>query len=388
MSSFLDASRWIAALLVVIGHIRQIVNVDFGSASTQNGLTTFFYFITGFGHESVVVFFVISGFLVGGVTLERWQKSGVSLSEYFVSRTARIYTVLPVALAIGWALDLAGSHWIGNDHHYFVQQDPEVASSLAVNQMLFSTFVGNLFNVENIFVPILGTNGPLWSLAYEWWYYCLFAFVASGLMTNGQRRVFLLSLAVLLTAILPWKFLLWMSVWLTGVAAYPVYRRKGWKPHPLAGFAVFTGVAIAVRIAPKFIPNAESTAVAWALDFVLGLAYAFALVSLANLKRELPFARAHQKLAGFSFTLYVTHAPFMVFAISCAEVIFGLTVPLQPNIAGLTFLFGVMLAIYAYSWFFSLLTEAHTGRVRIALKTLIQPLSRRAMRLRRPALPP
>ena len=48
-----------------------------------------FYALTGFGHEAVIVFFVISGLLVGGHSLEKLRNSQLTEIEYIVNRAAR-----------------------------------------------------------------------------------------------------------------------------------------------------------------------------------------------------------------------------------------------------------------------------------------------------------
>jgi peptidoglycan/LPS O-acetylase OafA/YrhL len=71
LSSFLNFSRWSAALLVLVNHARHLILVDLEEVKQQTLFVKALYFVTGLGHEAVVIFFVISGFLVGGVTLDR-----------------------------------------------------------------------------------------------------------------------------------------------------------------------------------------------------------------------------------------------------------------------------------------------------------------------------
>src|SRR5260370_239799 len=76
VSTFTDISRWIAALLVVANHARSLILVDFGEVQNKTVFSKTLYVATGLGHEAVVIFFVISGFLVGGLTLDRWKSRG------------------------------------------------------------------------------------------------------------------------------------------------------------------------------------------------------------------------------------------------------------------------------------------------------------------------
>ena len=90
VSTFLNISRWVAAFLVVIGHIRHLLFVDLKYVEHKTLFIKGMYFFTGFGHEAVIVFFVISGYLVGGITLERWRLNGADLASYFSARFSRI----------------------------------------------------------------------------------------------------------------------------------------------------------------------------------------------------------------------------------------------------------------------------------------------------------
>ena len=103
-SALLNACRWGAALLVVLGHARHLILIDYNHVEYKNIFIKGLYFITGLGHEAVVVFFVISGFLVGGLTLRKWSTQ-ISYKDYFAARFSRIYSVLVPALIVGAGLD-------------------------------------------------------------------------------------------------------------------------------------------------------------------------------------------------------------------------------------------------------------------------------------------
>ena len=79
LSLFLNMSRWVGAFLVLIFHVRHIILVDFKEVEHRTLFDRGLYFVTGLGHEAVVIFFVISGFLVGGLTLDRWRTRGPDL---------------------------------------------------------------------------------------------------------------------------------------------------------------------------------------------------------------------------------------------------------------------------------------------------------------------
>src|SRR5450830_102204 len=107
-SGFLDFVRWLAALLVVLQYVRCLWFAEYANVQNKPLLIKSFYFFTGFGSESVLVFFVLSGFLVGGGALRKWRAGTYSATDYFIGRFSRIYIVLLPALICGGLLD-----WIG-----------------------------------------------------------------------------------------------------------------------------------------------------------------------------------------------------------------------------------------------------------------------------------
>jgi peptidoglycan/LPS O-acetylase OafA/YrhL len=221
-SRFLDAARWMAALAVVVSHTcaislvaeRQFVDQGFGVVL----LSTLEYA----GHLAVVVFFVISGYLVGGRELWRVRTGGkFDLGRYAVQRFSRIYTVLVPALLLAAALDAIGQHWANGSLLYTQPASANIGSlmfAIAKRSDIW-TFFGNLLMLQTLVVKPLGRDGPLWSLANEWWYYTLFALIMMS--ASPHRRLLLravtLAAAGMLLKVLPTQMALWFSIWLLGV---------------------------------------------------------------------------------------------------------------------------------------------------------------------------
>jgi peptidoglycan/LPS O-acetylase OafA/YrhL len=72
LSTFLHFLRWISALTVLVWHLVVFLFVPYSQLQSPGVLLKMFYWATGFGHQAVLVFFVLSGFLVGGGW---WKKS-------------------------------------------------------------------------------------------------------------------------------------------------------------------------------------------------------------------------------------------------------------------------------------------------------------------------
>lgn len=90
---WLDALRFIAAFMVLFSHTRNDFFLPWGELPSEqhNPISFVFYFLGRLGHEAVIVFFVLSGFLVGGRGFERIQKGNFRIANYLIDRFSRIY---------------------------------------------------------------------------------------------------------------------------------------------------------------------------------------------------------------------------------------------------------------------------------------------------------
>lgn len=89
---WLDSLRFIAAFMVLLSHARNTFFPAFGDlpASQHNILTMAFTLFCRMGHEAVIVFFVLSGFLVGGRGFERIKEGKMHVGSYTIDRFSRI----------------------------------------------------------------------------------------------------------------------------------------------------------------------------------------------------------------------------------------------------------------------------------------------------------
>jgi len=101
-SDHLDLVRGGAALAVMLGHLRNLFFVDFSEvAGNSTPLVEIVYLVTGFSHYAVMIFFVLSGFLVGGSVLRGRMDGTWSWSLYSTNRLTRLWVVLIPALLLG-----------------------------------------------------------------------------------------------------------------------------------------------------------------------------------------------------------------------------------------------------------------------------------------------
>jgi peptidoglycan/LPS O-acetylase OafA/YrhL len=192
LSLYLDALRVAAAFTVFLSH--------YGNMRISGGL---FWHFSDYGHTAVLVFFVLSGFVIASVSETRER----SLENYALSRIARLYSVMIPAFVVTAVLD-----WLGqaiDPTLYGPEWNPKIAHP-ALSYALSAVFLGESWTLA----VLPGFNVPFWSLNYEAWYYALFA---AATFLRGRLRAAALAAAALLAG--P-KILLLLPVWLIGVVAW------------------------------------------------------------------------------------------------------------------------------------------------------------------------
>lgn len=369
LAIYLDVFRWVAAFAVLLAHVRHLILVDLKYAVQPSLAVKVFYLVTGFGHEAVIIFFVLSGYLVGGTTLQKWQRSGVDLGGYFAARISRIYTVLLPALLLGVLLDQVGLTWLDASRIY---ADPASYRTVSMPEPIGarltpSNLAGNLFMLQGIAVPVLGSNGPLWSLSWEWWYYCLFAFALVPMYRRDVLGVFCGSLVLAGLLLLPEKLLLWGLIWLLGLV---VHRATQWGfrlPWPLVWALLLAGALLASRLGHNVnnVDAPESMATAFGRDLLVALPFAALLVSLHGAKVKRPgMGGLHATLANFSYTTYLCHFPIFLFITSAMHDVAGLKFHVQPDALGIIYVVALSLLTYGVCWGIAWATERHTPDIR------------------------
>ena len=306
-SDYLDFVRGLAALMVICGHVRGIMFVNGNDLAHPGRLTKALYFATSLGHQAVMIFFVLSGFLISGSVLKAYQEERWSWRWYLTNRLTRLYVVLIPALVLGAFLDRMGISCFGTRGIYGGRGGDFVVQVPVASHLTLKAFVGNALFLQKILVPTFGSNGPLWSLANEFWYYIVFALLLMTILGKGKtvRSAGLIG-AMLIGIGMGIQMSLYFLIWLMGVAInFMPQIKRGMR-------ALMTAALIAVLLAllaSKYLNQTGS-------DFALGLASTVLIYAL--LQTTAPsvgklFARMAHRLANMSYTLYVVHLPLIVF---------------------------------------------------------------------------
>jgi peptidoglycan/LPS O-acetylase OafA/YrhL len=182
----LDFLRGVAAILVCISHLTGFLFVPYKQAISPGLLTKTFYFFATLGHQAVLLFFVLSGYLVGGSVMKSFQLQRWSWRDYLLRRMTRLWVVLIPALLLTLFWDSLGHHV--NPEGYqgaFYKVYGSGPDTGAPAEWGIRAFLGNLCFLQTILVPVYGSNSPLWSIANEFWYYLLFPLLLSVVLLRG-----------------------------------------------------------------------------------------------------------------------------------------------------------------------------------------------------------
>jgi peptidoglycan/LPS O-acetylase OafA/YrhL len=362
-SAHLDLIRGLAAWAVMWGHLRALFFVDFQHIVRNSPWLRVLYFFSGFGHEAVMVFFVLSGFFISSTIVSRWIAGNWSWRDYAIDRSSRLYVVLIPALLLGCVWDKAGSSIFASTGLYSGPLEG-FGAAIAQNRITPGIFLGNLVFLQTVVCPTFGSNGPLWSLANEFWYYILFPVaLAAGIAwrVNSTRRAILLTiLAVILAIFLGSEILLGFLIWLAGAVVVLVFSNcrflgKGW----LVLYFLVCSLVLSACL------GAARTGYSVVLGSDLGVGLAFSLFLFGVLQMEIGtghgfYPRTAHTIAGFSYSLYVLHFPFLL-------LLRAWMVPpqrWQPDMAHLGYGAIIGTVTIGLAWFVSIFTENKTRVVR------------------------
>jgi peptidoglycan/LPS O-acetylase OafA/YrhL len=289
LSAYLDLLRISAAGVVFLDH--------YAWRDLSGGL---FWQVERFGHTAVIVFFVLSGFLIAYAAEAKEPRLG----DYVTARLARLLSVTIPALALTLFCDTLGR--AASPALY------SVADGYAGDHVAWRLAAALTFTSQVWFARIVPLSDlPYWSLPYEFWYYA----VAAGLFyLSGRARLLCCAIAA---AIAGPKILLLFPLWLLGAACWGWQRRI----DPRAGAALFI-VSLAAFFSLELAGGQElffhPAGALWPekfslYDFCVGALVALNLLG-ASAMRWLPLERLARPLgviAGATFSLYLYHLPLM-----------------------------------------------------------------------------
>jgi peptidoglycan/LPS O-acetylase OafA/YrhL len=295
-SFYLDLLRVIAAFGVVMVH----ANLPLFS----NGL----FLREQMGHKLVMVFFVLSGYLIA-FTVSKKNKGS---HRYLVDRFSRLYSVVLPALLFTFVIDFIGKHF--NPSAYLNQIAPD---HQIFRFILNATFTQQIWG----FCTKPSSNGPFWSISYEFWYYILFW--AFCYLTGTKRYIGIIILSLFIGP----KILLLFPVWIFGVLAYNYSYKITMGVRSATMLFIATLVLVCILsflwdfsfFEDKFVFGSAPLYFSsrFVFDWVYGALVAVNLFCLNTVSESINIPAGIESvikyLSSITFSLYLFHLPVLIF---------------------------------------------------------------------------
>lgn len=300
----LDGLRGLSALYVLVHHARLGLTQPYQTGlllhpekyNWLNKLMVYFFGLFKYGHEAVIIFFVLSGFVIHlKYSDENYIFNNFKVFDYLKRRMIRIYPTLITSLALCVIIDLLIHYTTGENLNSLFQK------------YNITSFLYTLFLIPDS--PIWGINYPIWSLKHEWFFYLIYPVL---LVTATKNHLLSLGIVVFLYA----SFSLGIRISFIGTAAYTLliwylgcclaYLYQNNK-----GFRYLPWLMLFALVYPCI--NREEVALYPLLDLIFGLITVGLIATLLG-KPQTLISRLLRKLSGlatFSYTLYLVHSPII-----------------------------------------------------------------------------
>jgi peptidoglycan/LPS O-acetylase OafA/YrhL len=329
----LDGLRGVAAASVVLYHALLVVpaisvlyveHTDPGPFSVEWWLYRTPLRLVTAGHEAVLIFFVLSGFVL---TLPLLTRSITTRSwlAYYARRLCRLY--LPVWGAIVFAFGLAA----------LIQRDPSIGGSWLATHV--PPTIGVAFHDSLLILGTSNLDSPLWSLTWEIWFSlllpALYFLVRLTRMQNWWKSAIIALIAVsAISRFSAVRSALPMS-WLTGgllqylplfgigiilairadvLARYALrldasrYKSPAWISLSILAILLTASPTIALPNSPRY---GYAPALVYAASLVGVVLIVFLAISATRFTKWLE-SPVPQWAGSRSFSLYLVHEPILV----------------------------------------------------------------------------
>lgn len=292
--SFLDGIRGLAAFYVLVHHARLLLTQPYYEGFLKhpekydilNKLLAYFFACFKFGHHAVLIFFVLSGFVIHLKQANNRSKF-FSVPSFYKKRIVRVYPVLITSILVTYLAAIivyfiTGNHLPGLNVFNLVQ---------------------NLLLLPGL--NIFGNNYPMWSLQHEWFFYLVYPLL---LFLSKKNQIY--SFVIVVTLNVLYTFGIKSSIigeasmtllyWWVGTILAELYVRNKLNDH-----ALYIGLAIFVL--NTFITNSNLNNISFCISIAMIIGYliknntSFFARSLMRIKF----------LGDCSFSIYLLHFPIL-----------------------------------------------------------------------------
>jgi hypothetical protein len=337
--SFAHFWKSASALLVLLYHVRYLLLIDYGHVNGPTRLLSGFYFISGLGHESFVVFFVASGLLFSRQVMAVRRHGDPPPAARFGAAIVKLYILQLTALMLGATFDTIGAHYFNGAGIY--TQYP----AFSLLTLSPRAFAGNLVMAQPFFVPTFGSNGMLYLLSYLWWSHWLLFGCRKFYRWRRPAGACLCVAICLATLVLKrGEFALWLLIFCLGVAIPRLATVRGYAlPVPVGAAIFLAGLGWSRLIGSRsdLLPAPFGGALPLWKYLIVGLGFAAMAIAVYQRGVRAPpaapsvRARCNAQLAAFSSTTLFLHFPPMMLLCAIATDLFRQAPMRQPTATAL-----------------------------------------------------
>lgn len=325
--------RGLSAIIVLLAHCHQVF-----IAPEYRGLYPVFGLMA---QAAVMVFFVLSGFLITKSITRNYCDGGFSVKSYAIDRFDRIYPPFLVSMLLMIALVALAPLVFPSGSGSFLHLEAFLA-----RQGLYLDWVdlaGAAVFLNGFVTDGPEANGPLWSLSFEVWYY-----IAAGMIAWQRRLGVLLAIVVIVgLGVLNRPFAVYSVVWFAGVLV-ALLHNHGANLRGYARVGVAAMGAAATAAALLFIWQfAESGSLndRLVVAYNVGIGLMFACLLHLLCIKDLSLRPVAPDTAAFSYTLYVIHFPLLLFVFGATQDWAVGSVGRATVVAAMTSIVAVMLSV-------------------------------------------
>ncbi|MBW8466730.1 MAG: acyltransferase [Thiobacillus sp.] len=295
----LEAIRGLAALYVFFHHAHLLPNAGVGR-------------LLYFGQEAVIIFFLLSGFVISQASSKRRP----SIMAYLSARAKRIYPIFCTALLVA-----------------YISACVQASKLVPID---FSALLGNLAMLQDssalkpgVWFDTYYSNSPLWSLSYEWWFYMLYAVIGIRSSYSERSQFTIVTFVSIACAILyclhpaqPLLYGAYAAIWWSGVELSREFTECGTltfrkQAHSISAILFITiiwtlNAAFQFKFRPEF-SSIGSYPLLPVRHFVAALIFLALAIALRNflLKPVKGLFNIGLWFAPISFALYAIHQPII-----------------------------------------------------------------------------
>lgn len=308
----LDSLRGFASILVVIHHF-MVFNEKKLLGTVDEKLYQLLTFLSSLNYLAVLFFFVLSGFSIGYSLKGKLLASKAETNNYLYKRFRRIIPVYILALAfslfIGFLLNK--------------EYEPTYSATNLIGNLLF---LQTSASATSYWFSPYGQNGPLWSLAYEMFFYLFlpilsFAILRYRVLSRLKILVILFLLSIISIVfnkyVLFVPFLSFLSLFIVWWVGFELAEKKeNLKEFYLMMVALFF-FGIATQIMANQIPSATIVEMGQGILMGLGLYLLFFINSIwvspvKNWIKKI-FNILFEQVGHGSYALYALHYPLFIY---------------------------------------------------------------------------